>query len=292
MIISTDNGTARNLFGDVEALRMIRDAGFDGIDYTFYDMVPAYDILALPDTDRRALADDIAACAKEVGLTFPQAHAPYLYQLKESRDSKHYVDVIRSFEYCAHIGCKQMVIHTLKFPLSVKKDEVDRLNVEYLRSFLPYAEEFDVNIGVENLFLHDTKRACFFGQHGTPEEMNAFVDRLNSPRFVTCCDLGHCALTGCEPQDFIAGMSPDRLTMLHVQDLDYRDDRHWLPYAGKLDWEAITASLAKIGFRGSMNLEVLHFYDRFPQDLQADALRLAAKTARRLAGMVERGQQA
>ena len=46
MKISTDNGILRNTFGDLEALRMIRQAGFDGVDMTFYDMVPEQDILA------------------------------------------------------------------------------------------------------------------------------------------------------------------------------------------------------------------------------------------------------
>ena len=38
MKISTDNGILRNTFGDLEALRMIRQAGFDGVDMTFYDI--------------------------------------------------------------------------------------------------------------------------------------------------------------------------------------------------------------------------------------------------------------
>ena len=287
MIISTDNGTIRNLFGDLEAARLIREAGFDGIDYTFYDMIPEQDIFELDAAEWKKIADQVDAYASGAGLSFPQAHAPYLYSLKESRQSKHYQDVVKSFEFCARIHCGQMVIHTLKFPLGTPKEEVERVNLMYLKSFLPYAEEFDVNIGVENLFIHDSKRQCFFGQHGTPEEMLRFLDKLDHPRFVSCCDLGHCALTGCEPEDFIAGMPADRLTMLHVQDLDYLDDRHTLPYLGMLNWDAITDSLAKIGFKGSMNLEVLHFYDRFPKHLVPEALRLAAKTARSLADLVE-----
>ena len=38
MRISTDNGPIRNMFGDVKAVEMIAAAGFEGIDYTFYDI--------------------------------------------------------------------------------------------------------------------------------------------------------------------------------------------------------------------------------------------------------------
>jgi len=76
MLISTDNGPIRNRFGDVRSTQMIADAGFDGIDYTFYDIDPENDILALSAADRRALADDVLACAKNAGICFPQSHAP------------------------------------------------------------------------------------------------------------------------------------------------------------------------------------------------------------------------
>lgn len=292
MKISTDNGVIRNQYGDVEAVRLIREAGFDGIDYTFYDMIPEQDVLELPAKERNRLADEVASCAASVGLFFPQSHAPYLYSLKEDKQSKHYQDVVKSFEFCARINCTQMVIHTLKFPIGTPRETVEQLNYEYLRSFLPYAEEYNVNIGVENLFVYDSKRKCFRGQQGTPAEMNRFVDMLDHPRFVSCCDLGHCALTGCEPEDFIRGMSSDRLTMLHVQDLDYLDDRHLIPFLGMHNWEEITRSLAAIDFKGTLNLEVLHFYDRFPKELVPAALRMAASTARYLADMVEKNAEA
>lgn len=288
MIISTDNGTIRKRFGDIEALHMIREAGFDGIDFTFYEMDPGDDLLALPDAKRRRAAEEIARCAKELGLCFPQSHAPFDYACGQEHSEKSYQDIVRSFEFNAYLGCKQMVIHTLKFPESVPVEESDRINREFLRSFLPYAREYDVNIGVECLFWPDPKRGCMRPRHGTPHHMNAFIDSLDDPRFLCCCDVGHCALTGCEPEDFIAGMSAERLTMLHIQDVDYHNDLHTLPFLSKLNWEAITRSLAQIGYQGAMNLEVLSFYDRFPSAMMPAALRLGAEAARELACMVEK----
>lgn len=154
-------------------------------------------------------------------------------------------------------------------------------------SFLPYAEKFNVDIGVENLFTKDKKTDKYMGIRSDPAEMNAFVDSLGSPRFKVCFDIGHAAITGVTPEYFIKGMTQERLTMLHVQDTDFKGDRHWLPFLGSHDWNAITDSLAEIGFNGTMNLEVLHFYDRFPKELMPTALKLAAEVARRLADEVE-----
>ncbi|MBR4080967.1 MAG: sugar phosphate isomerase/epimerase [Clostridia bacterium] len=287
MMISTDNGTARNLFGDMEALRMIHEAGFDGVDFTFYDPAPEQDILALPEEERYALAMELKAYADKVGLSFPQAHAPYYTKPGEGSESKHYQDVVKSMQFAAWLGCPQIVVHTLKFPGAPYGFDIDAPNREFMLSLLPYAEEYGIDIGIENLYRPDPKRGCYEGQHGTPEEINAFVDSLNSPRFKVCCDLGHAAIVGTEPQDFILGMDASRLTMLHIHDTDYRSDSHVLPFMGKQDWDAIAAALAKIGFTGAINLEALFFYEMFPPELMPSALTLAADTARRLAEMVE-----
>lgn len=286
MKISTDNGTLRNLVGDMEALRMIREAGFDGVDFTFYDPAPEHDILSLPDEERRALALKLKAYADELGLTFPQAHAPYYTQPGEGPESKNYQDVVKSIEFAALLGCPQIVVHTLKFPGAPYGFDIDEPNRAFMLSLLPYAEKHGIDIGVENLYCADRKRGCYTGQHGTPEGMNAFVDSLNSPRFKVCCDLGHAAIVGVEPQDFIRGMDAKRLTMLHVHDTDYRSDSHVLPYMGKQDWKAIAKSLADIGFEGYFNLEALFFYEMFPVELMPSALKLAANVARQVADMV------
>lgn len=287
MITSTDNSVIRCAYGDIEALRMIKKAGFDGIDYTFYDMDPANDILDLDPDARAALAYDIRNTAEALGLCFPQCHAALKYKFGEGKDSKNYRDILASIEYAHLIGCPQIVIHSVRVPRNVHGLDPIAYNLDFMREFLPLAEKYDLIIGVENLFARDKKCGAFRGRNETPEKMNAFMDALGSDRFRVCCDLGHAAICGTEPEYFIEGMSAERMTMLHVQDTDYLDDRHWLPFLGQHNWDAVTSALAGIGFTGAMNLEVLHFYERFPKEMLQDALDLAAATARKLADMVE-----
>lgn len=287
MITSTDNSVIRCAYGDIEALKMIKKAGFDGIDYTFYDMDPANDILDLGEEERRALAYDIRNTAEALGLVFPQCHAALKYKYGEGKDSKNYADILRSMEYAHLLGIPQIVIHTVRMPRGVHGLDPFTYNLGFLRDFLPLAEKYDLIIGVENLFMRDKKCGTLRGRNETPEKMNAFMDALGSDRFRVCCDLGHAAIVGTEPEYFIEGMTAERMTMIHVQDTDYRDDRHWLPFLGEHNWDAITSALAKIGFTGAMNFEVLHYYERFPKEMLQPALDLAAVTARKLADMVE-----
>lgn len=290
MIISTDNSVIRNRFGDREAMRLIKEAGFDGIDYSFYDIMPDNDILALPDAQREELAYELRAYARELGLVFPQCHAELKYAFGSiEADPAHpmYRRVLRSIEYAGRMGIPQIVIHTARCPLDMPDAEADRINLEFMRSFLPYAEKAGVDIGVENLFKRVSDDRRFLGRQHTAEWMNRFVDALGDPRFKVCLDIGHAEICHSDAVGFIEGMSRDRLTMIHVQDTDFTDDRHWLPFQGKHDWAGITKALAGIGYAGAMNLEVLHFYEKFPDELIPSALRMAADTARHLAEMTE-----
>ena len=69
------------------------------------------------------------------------------------------------------------------------------------------------------------------------------LDALDSPWFVACVDLGHASITGFEPEEFIRGMDSQILRALHVQDTDYLDDRHQLPFLAKLNWPEIMKAL-------------------------------------------------
>ena len=294
MKISTSNQLIRVRVGDIPALRMIREAGFDGIDYGFFDMSPDNDILELPDVERERLAYEIRNEAEKLGLSFPQSHAELKYgwgawAIKIDEEDWAYRRILRGMEYASRIGCRQIVIHTVRCPKEMPQEEIDRFNTEFMRSFIPYAERWDLLIGIENLFRREAEKGVFSGRQHTAESMNRFVDGLGSDRFRVCVDTGHAALCRTKPEDLIRGLSPDRLTMLHIQDNDLTDDRHLLPYLGELEWKPVTDALREIGYRGSLNFEALKWMKKFPTELFPAALRLLAETARLMADEIEKG---
>jgi len=272
MRLSVESYVPRERFGDKEGLTLIRDAGFDCVDYSFYwakEDFPMY-------TDAyRAYAQELRAHLDGLGLVCNQAHAPFSvrYGTSMTEADPDYRNVVRSLEAAAILGAEAIVVHAVGVP-----EEVDAFayNLEYYRSLEPYAARFGIRIAVENLFVRDGKRNRFNHQLlGTPEQLSAMLRALNSPWFSALIDVGHAALTGYEPETFISRTDPGILRGLHIQDTDYREDRHLLPYLGAHNWSAILQALKDYGYEGDFTFELTGYLKRLPAPLLAEALRFA-----------------
>lgn len=276
-------------YGMRRALEMIAEAGFDAVDLSFGKVNPNDDPLHRP--DREGFALSLAAHARELGIGFVQAHAPFRvkYSDKFDRTTPAYDDVVRTLEFAAAAGIPRVVVHALKTPpddLSLDYREVSR---RYYLSLAPYCEKLGVVIAVENLFYREERTGTYYGLFPTPCMMTEFVRSLNDRScFSVCCDLGHTAVTGLAPEQYIRGMSADLLGSLHVQDTDFLGDRHTLPYMGKQDWDAICRALADIGYRGDFSFELPKYLAAYPDELLPAALEFAAATGRYLIEKINR----
>ena len=311
-------------YGMRRALEMIAEAGFDAVDLSFGKVNPNDDPMHRP--DREGFALSLAAHARELGLGFVQAHAPFRvkYSDKFDRTTPAYDDVVRTLEFAAAAGIPRVVVHALKTPpddLSLDYREVSR---RYYLSLAPYCEKLGVVIAVENLFYREERTGTYYGLFPTPCMMTEFVRSLNDRSlndqslnvrslnvrslndrslndrslndnrsadrscFSVCCDLGHTAVTGLAPEQYIRGMSADLLGSLHVQDTDFLGDRHTLPYMGKQDWDAICRALADIGYRGDFSFELPKYLAVYPDELLPAALEFAAATGRYLIEKINR----
>ena len=112
--------------------------------------------------------------------------------------------------------------------------------------------------------------------------MNRLLDELDSDGFVMCLDIGHVAITGTEPEDYIRGMSNKRLKALHVHDTDGLRDRHWLMGDGVIDWVDFGNALSEIGFEGCFSIESV-VKANSPEDRKAQLTRLHT-TAKKIIG--------
>ena len=90
---------------------------------------------------------------------------------------------------------------------------------------------------------------------------------INHPLFKICLDTGHCAVFGESPADAVRLIGKEYLRVLHVHDNDGKNDRHWLPYNGVIDWADFSLALAEIGYEGTLSLET-----RAPARIPADIL--------------------
>ena len=288
MKLSVEIHEVRKKFGDEKAIELIKEAGFDAIDYSYYGL--GADSAALSDSYREyaAYLKDIL---KKNNITCNQAHAPFELTRFEKTDTTepHYTDIVRSVEAAAILGAENIIVHPVYIPVGETANGMsyEEYNLAYYKGLEPYCKKFNICISVENMFYFDEKRMYRRGMLGTPKELTEMVASINSPYFNACADLGHVAITEAEPETFILSMNPKLLKTLHIQDTDYIADRHTLPFLGGINWEAVMLSLKKIGYSGDLTYEIGGFLDNMPKELTLQALKLAASVGRHLISIFE-----
>jgi sugar phosphate isomerase/epimerase len=283
MKLSVELCTLSERFGDLKAIEIAKKVGFDAIDYSYYIHTQNAEILG---DSYREYAQRLRSKLDECGICCNQAHAPFKirYENKFDVSDQEYLWLVRSIESAAILGAETIVVHVLDVPKGV---DFEDFNVRYYQGLIPYCEKFGIRVAVENLFHHDRKRKCIVGNVGTPAELNRMVAKIDSPWVVACVDIGHASVTGFEPEEFIEGMNPNILKCLHVQDTDYLEDRHILPYTGSLNWANIMQSLKAIGYTGDLTFEILNYLKKFPNELVEDSLKLAVSVGRYLISLCE-----
>ena len=281
MKLSVELYTLAQRFGDFRAIEISKAAGFDAIDYSYYYDKECEEVLG---EGYKEYAEKLRVHLDKVGMSCNQAHSPFTfkYGLERNISEEKYLRMIRALESASILGAENIVVHSITVPDSVDFEEY---NIEYYKSFIPYCEQFGIHVAVENLFSRDIKRKRLTGKLGSPAELNSIVEKINSPWIGACVDIGHAALTGYEPEKFIEGVNPGILKSLHVQDNDYLDDRHILPYTGELNWEAIMHSLKKAGYTGDLTFEIIKFLDKFPDELFPEVMRFAVSVGKHLVSL-------
>jgi sugar phosphate isomerase/epimerase len=113
----------------------------------------------------------------------------------------------------------------------------------------------------------------------TPESLARLIeDAIDSDSVGICLDVGHAHLGG-DVVDAIETVA-EHLVTTHLHDNHGRADEHLVPFEGGIDWAATVMALQKVGYEGTMLLEV--------EDTgsPADVLRKARAARERFEGMV------
>ena len=281
MILALESYVLRKEFGEKRAFEEIKKAGFDGVDYSFYWWKPEETMLG---ENYLELAAKTKEYLDQTGLVCNQAHAPFDLQYGEAFDCSniHYLEIVRSMEYAAILGVKQIIVHAVSVPEGPESLEVLEYNYRLYKSLEKYCEKFQIQIGVENL----TNTAF-----RTPEQLNKILKMLDSEWFVGCLDVGHAQLVKYWPEEYIAGLTPGILQALHIHDNLGQGDNHFIPQLGVLNWEKITLALAEAEYQGDFTLEVFGFLNRYHQEALLHALKLCEMVGRELIEMVERNRR-
>ena len=116
-----------------------------------------------------------------------------------------------------------------------------------IRKLIPLAEELKIVIAIEevwNKFLL------------SPLEMDKYIDEFQSPWIQAWFDVGNVVLYG-YPQDWIRTLGK-RIVKVHLKDFKRKQDGYaWVNLGdGDVDWAAVRAAFAEIGYAGSATVEL------------------------------------
>ena len=160
--------------------------------------------------------------------------------------------------------------------------------MEYFKGLLPYAENYGVKLACENMWCNDKrKKVSIGGVCGNPFEHARYIDEINNELLVACLDVGHCSLSGREPQDCIRVLG-NRLGALHIHDNDYLDDMHTLPGLSEINFDEVMKALKDIDYKGDFTFETDHFFDSLNTIEETETgMKLAALIGRKLIAQIE-----
>ena len=289
MRLSVESYTLMQKLGDMKGLEVIKQAGFDCVDMSYYWQKEKSQLIG---EGYKEYALKLRKHLDELGLVCNQAHAPFdfKYGMDFNISNPEYLAITRAIESASILGAKTIVVHSLILKENSQIIFDREYNLAFFKSFLPLCEKFNIHIAIENLFVFDDKRGCYRGRLGSANELTEFILELNSPYFVACVDIGHAAMTGNEPEHFLSGMDNTLLQAIHVQDGNYKEDCHIIPYLGSFNWNAIMQSLKQIDYKGELTFEIVKYLKNIPDELLLDSLIFAEKVGRHLISIFKNGR--
>ena len=285
-LISTTDYLASH-FGFAKAIDILADAGYDGIDFSAHTSEEYY-----TDAHPDSYYTDLRARAEARGVAFLQAHAPFASSFAdEKKTEKRFFEIVNAMKNAALLGVPRIVVHPCQHLHYVDGDSVPErlfeINMAFYRRLLPYAEEYGIEIATENMWTSDAG-VIVHSTCSRPAEMIRYFDEIKHPLFGCCLDLGHTALVREDAAAFIRALGKERLTCLHVHDVDGTHDNHTLPYfGGAVNWERTLSALAEIGYEGNITYEADCFFAPLPTPLAPDAARFMARVGRELIAKIE-----
>ena len=254
--------------GDIfDKMSVIKDTGFDTSFFSWY-----------PETDFSVIKHH----ADSIGLEIETIHAPFdkaNFMWDESTNiGDYFTETLKKcIRDAGNNAIPYVIIHT-----SIGNDAPisSRIGLTRFEKLVVEAEKYGVKLAFENLEF--------------PRLTGVILDYFKSDTVGFCYDTGHenCFTPGLK----FLPMFGDRLFCTHFHDnlsksvtdpLNYRNDQHKIPFDGIIDFESICKDIKKIGYTGSLMLEVCyggskHYGDlsfiEFAQKAYASALRLRKLT--------------
>jgi sugar phosphate isomerase/epimerase len=232
----TDVRSQFGLKAQKEALHIIRDAGFDGCEFSHYECLST------------AECGKLRAECDKIGLQPWSAHS-WVILPEDQKEAEEKLPLQRkSLDGAAALGVKVMVVHAASGRYDLTQPTQRHLRTAGLETSLvalaPYTIALDLDIAIENC----AGRAELEFLVATLKTLTLFHVGFN-------IDTGHAALSGMTPAEAI-GLMGSRICTTHLQDNFGKQDDHLPPGCGSIDWAATMAALQSANYKKMLMVEI------------------------------------
>ena len=291
MKLSMQSGDLPLQFGVERGYALIREAGFDGIDWSLDHAISPSTVRKLDykgnclfekslDELLEYYAPSLRAI-RENGLSICQAHSffPSFVEGHEELIDWSVQMHMRGLEFCEATGVPYFVIHGI----ATEENARERLNMRLYEPLAIFLRDKKTVICLENLFINVNGKLCG-GPCSDPLECVDYIDRLNAiagrKAFSLCLDTGHLNLYGTDPVHFVETVG-NRIGALHIHDNPGYADWHMAPLTGTFPWKAWADAMHTVGYSGDLSFETFaqtnRVFDLDP-DLVLPWLKMIRKT--------------
>lgn len=286
--------------GVEKGFEMIRDAGFDCVDFNLDCFLAYGDIVAGRLDSMFIRPDELLAffkpykeAADRNHVAIGQIHAPFPSYVKDSPVTNHQMlEVFKNcIALCEYMECPRLIIHPffLGYQNRLSPEQEFALNMESYGALIPPLQKHNVVVCLENMFTDYRGKihsACCSDMHDTLRYIDALNEQAGRRCFGFCLDTGHTLLLGLDLEHIILKLG-DRLEALHIHDNNGVSDQHITPYTGILDWNRFVRGLKAIGYKGDLSFETANSQRLFDVELMPQVLALTAATGRMFARRIE-----
>jgi sugar phosphate isomerase/epimerase len=256
MKLATKTGDFFDYTGSqTESIRLIKEAGFRYIDYSFgCDHGKRTGIYS---EDCKKYIEDVKAEAQKLGVSLVQAHAPMGDPIYD--DNGAFIeDTLICVEAAGEWGIKNLVVHS-GYMEGISTEECFKRNKDFFLPLLSRAEKYGVNILVENF-----NKICLDNYFwiDNAKDLYDFVRYVDHPLLHAVWDTGHANLQEM-PQHEELSLLGKEVKALHVQDNGGEWDQHLMPLFGTTNFDSVFKGLFDIGYDGYFTFEVGAAFTRY-----------------------------
>lgn len=221
-----------------------------------------------------SLQEDLAATQMAV-LDVHGCHPKGANLWEDDRDGREYALKLfrHRLEVTHAVGGDAMVYHV---PTRVEPTpSVLERFTDGLARMEDYARSLGIKIALENHFVAENDKRA----------LDAAFERFDDEYIAFTLDPGHANRSG--NLDWLLQNCMERLYILHLNDNDAAQDRHWLPHheQGTVDWNKVAKGIAHSPYPKPLQLEVRRYEEEHPT--QEVFLQAAAQIVTDLTSTVE-----